>query len=149
MLRLATLILLLASPATAQSVPVHGNWCGIGYSGGNLPTPAPPTDPLDAACMRHDICTGYQGRFNCGCDLGFMYELRTTQWPNPGLAEKARATYEAIGMLPCTNPEGYAQKMRLVSGDWLSDMTTGRQAPWEIMNRLSRLTADGVSGAGW
>ncbi len=143
------MFLLAAGHSQAQSVPVHGNWCGIGYSGGNLPYPAPPTDPLDAACMRHDLCAGYQGRFNCGCDLGFMQELRATPWPNPGLAEKARATYEAIAMIPCTNPQGYAAKMSLVTSDWVNDVGSGRQAPWEILNRLSRLTVTGVSGAGW
>ena len=150
MRRLAILVLLLAaSTATAQTVPLHGNWCGIGYSGGNLPYPAPPTDPLDAACMRHDICIAYQGRFDCGCDLGFMVELRNTRWANPGLAEKARAIYEAIGMIPCTSPEGYAQKMGLVASDWTGDVLSGRQAPWQIMNRLSRLASDGLPYAGW
>ena len=149
MFRFALLVLLLATPAGAQSLPVHGNWCGIGYSGANLPYPAPPTDALDAACMRHDLCTGWQGRFNCGCDLGFMGELRTTPWPNPGLAEKARATYEAIAMIPCTSPDGYALKMRLLSSDWASDVLAGRQAPWQILNRLSRLTYDGLSHTGW
>ncbi len=146
---LAILLLLLAGPAMAQTVPVHGNWCGIGHSGGNGPYPAPPTDPLDAACMRHDICTAYRGRFDCGCDLGFMQELRTTRWPNPGLAEKARAIHEAIGVIPCTSPEGYARKMSLVSSDWLNDIGTGREAPWQIMERLSRLSADGMRWARW
>ncbi len=145
----ALLLALLASPAIAQTLPVHGNWCGIGYSGGNLPYPAPPTDPLDAACMRHDICTAYRGRFDCGCDIGFMNELRTTPWPNPGLAAKARATYEAIGMIPCSDPQGMSVKMGLVAGDWASSVATGQEAPWEILNRLSRLASDGLGRAGW
>ena len=147
MLRIALLFLLAllaAGPANAQTIPIHGNWCGIGHSGGNLPYPAPPTDALDAACMRHDICTAARGRFDCGCDIGFMQELRNTPWPNPGLGEKARATYEAIGMLPCSSPDGYALKMSLVAGDWASDVASGRQAPWQILDRLSRITGTGL-----
>ena len=153
MLRLALLILLLASPAAAQSIPVHGNWCGPGYSGGYGggygPAPAPPTDPLDAACMRHDLCKTYRGQFDCGCDLSLMRELRASRWPNPGIAAKARAIYEAIGMTPCSSPDGYALKMALITGDWADDVASGRQAPWEILNRLSRLASDGLANGRW
>ncbi len=149
MLKYALLLILLGAPVGAQTLPVHGNWCGIGYSGANLPYPAPPTDALDAACMRHDICTAYRGRFDCGCDLAFMGELRTTPWPNPGLGEKARATHEAIAMIPCTSPDGYALKMRLVANDWASDMATGRQPPWQILNRLSHLAGTAMRASPW
>ncbi len=144
---LLLLALLLAAPARAQSLPVHGNWCGPGYAGGyaGRTAPAPPTDPLDAACMRHDICKGYRGPLDCGCDLGFMRELRATAWPNPGIRAKARAIYEAIGLAPCANPEGYGLKMALIAGDWADSVAAGREAPWAILDRLSRLAAEGLS----
>ncbi len=144
---LLALLTLLAGPAAGQSIPVHGNWCGPGYSGANAPYPAPPTDALDAACMRHDLCKGARGPFDCGCDIGFMREVRATPWPNPGLASKARALYEAIGLTPCASPQGQAVKMGLVAGDWADGVATGREAPWEILNRLSRLGAYGLSRA--
>ncbi len=153
---LAALALLLAAPASAQTLPlalpVHGNWCGPGYSGGpGWPGawPAPPTDPLDAACMRHDICKGARGNLDCGCDIGFMRELRSTPWPNPGLAAKARAMHDAIAMTPCASPEGQAVKMSWVAGDWADDVAAGREPPWAILDRLGRLMRDGLSRGGW
>ena len=57
---------------------VHGNWCGPDWTGGykkewNQLTPAeqqnaaPPVDPVDAACMRHDKCYGAcRNKYPCG-----------------------------------------------------------------------------------
>ena len=42
---------------------IHGNYCGIGNRPGSVPT-----DPLDAACMRHDSCTTDGKIPRCGCD---------------------------------------------------------------------------------
>lgn len=42
----------------------HGNYCGYGNRGEGLP----PTDALDAACMRHDACYDRAGRRSCACD---------------------------------------------------------------------------------
>ncbi|MGT2489355.1 hypothetical protein ACU4GA_32515 [Methylobacterium oryzae CBMB20] len=42
----------------------HGNYCGKGQRGEGLP----PTDALDAACMRHDACYVAAGYRSCGCD---------------------------------------------------------------------------------
>lgn len=43
-------------------IPIYGNWCGPGHSGGT------PVDDLDRACMEHDECYGRKGYFDCGCD---------------------------------------------------------------------------------
>ncbi len=139
---LAALLILLASPALAQSIPVHGNYCGIGHSGG--PNALPPTDQLDAACARHDACVGYQGRFSCGCDIGFMQELRATRWANPGLQVKARAVYDSIGVLPCSDPNGMAFKSEMVMSDWSRGVLSGTEAPWEILRRWGYLGRDGM-----
>ena len=63
-----------ATDATAfKCMPLYGNWCGINYPTGGWP---PPVDAFDAACMRHDLCTGGPGP-DKGCDVAFVSELRT------------------------------------------------------------------------
>jgi len=130
-------------PAAAQGIalPVHGNWCGPNHGGG------PALDLLDAACLRHDLCTIQAGRFDCGCDLAFMYELRHQPWPNAWLATKARGVFEAIAMTPCTGPGGQASKMSLAASDWMRDVTNGREAPWAFLDRLGVLATEGFSRA--
>jgi len=56
---------------------VYGNWCGPNWTGGYKKpwdelTPAeqqnaaPPVDPIDAACMKHDKCyAGCRGKYPC------------------------------------------------------------------------------------
>ncbi len=142
--------LLAALPAAAQSwpaiaaVPVHGNWCGPGYGNG-----LPPTDPLDAACMRHDICTARVGSFSCGCDIALMSELRATPWPNPGIRAKARAIYDAIAATPCRGAEGQAVKMSMAFDDWAREVAAGREAPWDFLRRWGLLGLDGLNGRRW
>ncbi len=58
-------------------IAIHGNWCGPNYTGGYRKpwdelTPleqqnaAPPVDPVDAQCMKHDKCYGAcRGNFPC------------------------------------------------------------------------------------
>ena len=43
-------------------IPVHGNWCGPGHTGGDV------CDALDAACKAHDECYRARGYFDCDCD---------------------------------------------------------------------------------
>ncbi len=136
------LALLWPLGTSAQSVAVYGNWCGPNYPS-NPALAGPPVDPLDAACMRHDICTAQRGRFNCGCDLGFMTELRTTRWQTPAIQSQARGIYDAIAVLPCTDPFGTAQKQSLFMQDGLADMFNGGAAPVDIMDRWRRMI-DGV-----
>ena len=133
----------LAGPARAEgdlpvSLPVYGNWCGPGHPSAPWRA-APPVDPLDAACMRHDSCTAARGRFDCGCDLALMSELRNTPWPNPVIARNARAIHDAIAVTPCASPAGMAEKQSWLAGDLLDDMATGRGVPPEVAWRWMRL----------
>lgn len=59
-----------------DGLPVHGNWCGPGHGGTSHNNP-PPTDAVDAACMRHDLCYNEKGYFSCECDLLLLAELPT------------------------------------------------------------------------
>ncbi len=136
--RLFALALMWPLSATAQSVAVYGNWCGPNYPS-NPALASPPIDALDAACMRHDICTANRGRFNCGCDLVFMTELRSTRWQTPALQSQARGIYDAIAVIPCTDPVGTAQKQSLFMQDAMTDVFNGGAAPLDIMERWQRM----------
>lgn len=124
--------------AAQMSVPVYGNWCGPNHP--ITPSLAgPPLNALDAACMRHDYCTAARGRFDCGCDLTMMYELRNTQWQNPFIQSDARGIYDAIAVIPCTDPIGTAEKQSLFMQDAVGDVLNGNAAPIDIMERWQRL----------
>jgi hypothetical protein len=102
-----------ASPAVtvplsdAESVPdmamlVHGRWCGPGYpteeekvSGVDLT----PVDPLDAVCMKHDLCyESYDGRPTCRCDQELIWRIKYLQYHVPDLSDDARAkTFLVLG----------------------------------------------------
>jgi len=148
----SVLLILAAAPVLAQgwpgtlAIPVHGNWCGPGQSGNGSTWSAPPTDALDAACLRHDICTARAGYGDCGCDIALMTELRATPWPNPGLQSKARAVYDAIAVSPCRSPGGQAVKMRMGYEDWRRDVASGRAAPLDFLRRWGWLGLDGAAG---
>ncbi|MEZ5714695.1 MAG: hypothetical protein R3D85_05730 [Paracoccaceae bacterium] len=146
---LALLLLLSPLPARANgpAFPLHGNWCGIGHSGG--PFAAAPIDPLDAACMRHDICAAQRGDLDCGCDIAFMRELRAQPWPNPAIADKARAIHDSIAMMPCSNPMGMAWKAACVSSDLMKDTVTGREMPTDILRRWAKVGRSGLSHSYW
>lgn len=148
MAKLAALLILLFTvaatlpvPATAQLViPLHGNWCGPGYGAG------PALDPLDAACLRHDLCIrAAGGPFNCACDLTFMDELRRSAWPNPVLADRARGVYEAITLIPCSDPAGQAMKMEWAARDWMGAVMSGREPPTASMGRFMKLMGEALS----
>ena len=143
------LALLSATPSLASgpAFPLHGNWCGIGHSGG--PFAAAPVDPLDAACMRHDICKADRGQLDCGCDLGFMDELRAQRWPDPVLADKAHAIYESIAVMPCSSPMGMAYKAACLASDVTRGAVTGREMPTEILRRWAKVGSTGLSRAHW
>ena len=130
--------------AMGQSIPIYGNWCGPNHPS----TPAlagPPVNALDAACMRHDICTANRGRFDCGCDLAFMNELRTTRWQNPNLQSIARGVYDGIAVIPCADPFGTAEKQSLFMQDAMMDVFNGRAAPLDIMDRWRRVISGSLN----
>lgn len=135
--------LLVAAPALAQgpAFPVHGNWCGPNHGAG------PILDALDDACMRHDYCTMQLGRLDCGCDLAFMDELANRPWPNPFLAEKARAVFEAIALTPCTGAQGQGEKLSLAAATWARGVALGQEPPWAVLNRLGALLSEGAARA--
>lgn len=144
MRRILTLLVFLTSlagPAAAQLVfPLHGNWCGPGHGAG------PALDRLDAACLRHDLCIRAAGApFNCACDLTFMDELRRGPWPNPGLYQRARGVYEAITLIPCSDPAGQALKMEWARQDWIAAVRSGRERPTATFERFWSMMNEGLS----
>ncbi len=138
---LLALLFTLAAPAAAQlAIPVHGNWCGPGHGAG------PALDPLDAACLRHDLCIRAAGRaFNCACDLTFMDELRRGPWANPVIHQRARGVYEAITLIPCSDPAGQAMKMEWAARDWIGAVMSGRELPTATFGRFMRMMGEGMS----
>ncbi len=136
----ALLPALIPAPAAAQvGIPVYGNWCGPGHGAG------PALDPIDAACMRHDICVANNGQFNCNCDLVLMAELRGLAYPNPVMQARGRGIYEAIAMTPCAPPGGQMTKMDWAMRDWMNGMMSGREHPTAIVERFLGLLSEGLS----
>ncbi len=125
----------MSSPVT---MPVYGNWCGPGHPE-NPMSAGPPIDQLDSACFRHDMCTAARGILNCGCDIGFLSELRNTRWANPLIAYRARAVYDAMAMTPCSDPAGTVTKQRMFLTDWIGGVLSGQESPEAVMNRLRDL----------
>lgn len=130
---LAASILATIQPARAgsPSLMMYGNWCGPG----NGPYSLPPIDPLDAACMRHDLCYVATGSVACECDVPFMRELRAMSYPNPDVYDRARAMYDALAMMPCDDPAGWALKQSLMWSDIADDALSGRATPFEVPAR--------------
>ena len=122
-----------------MSLPMHGNWCGPSHPANAREASFPPIDPLDAACYQHDVCVAVQGTGDCGCDITLMNTLKQMRYPTPGLEEKGRALYDAIGLIPCADPFGMAYKQRCVWGDLAQDTVTGRRAPWQMPLRFGKL----------
>lgn|GEM_PF-1278717 len=129
----------VAEAAGMMSFPMHGNWCGPNHPNNAMEASYPPVDPLDEACMRHDICYVVQGEMDCGCDIALMNNLKSIRYPNPVIEEKARTIYDAIGLMPCSNPMGMAYKQSCVWRDMAQDMVSGRQAPWNMPLRFGKL----------
>ena len=81
----------------------HGNYCGAGQQGEGLP----PTDDLDAACMRHDACYDTAGYRSCACDAALKREAAAVS-ERPGLSrqvrERALSVTEAADAMGCTAP---------------------------------------------
>jgi len=131
-----------AAPASSDgplSLPVHGNWCGPGHTAGTPMSGSAPVDPLDAACMRHDLCYVQRGTGDCGCDLAFMDELRHSRYPNPELYTRARGMYDAIAMTLCKSPSGMVEKQGRVRADMARDVISGRSNPLDMPMRWLHL----------
>lgn len=133
---LVVVALLLMNPSGAEAgVRLYGNWCGPGTSLNNFP----PIDPLDDACMRHDICYSATGTISCQCDVRFMRELRAMSYPTPEIEASARAMYDAMAMTPCNDPTGWALKQSLMWNDIATDALTGRATPFDVPARWMHL----------
>lgn len=81
----------------------HGNYCGKGQRGEGLP----PTDDLDAACMRHDACYDTAGYSSCACDATLKQEASViSDSPSASLEVRRRAlsVIEAAAAMDCRAP---------------------------------------------
>ena len=81
----------------------HGNYCGTGNRGEGLP----PTDALDAACMRHDACYDAAGYRSCACDAALRREATTvSERPDVSVQVRRRAlsVTEAATVMGCRAP---------------------------------------------
>ncbi|HEY9163672.1 MAG TPA: hypothetical protein VIN57_03590 [Magnetovibrio sp.] len=117
--------------AASPGVVMYGNWCGPGVGSYGLP----PIDPLDTACMRHDTCYVVSGTAACECDVAFMREVRAIIYPNEQTYVQARAMYDALAMMPCDDPAGWALKQSLMWSDIADDALSGRATPFEVPAR--------------
>ncbi|MCK4713378.1 MAG: hypothetical protein KAT26_10915 [Marinosulfonomonas sp.] len=135
----AILALFWADAAVAQTIPdvyarIYGNWCGPSHPV-DMSRAAPPVDRLDAACMRHDYCVAARGDYDCGCDISLLQELRGTRWGNPVIQGNARAIYDAVALVPCSNPDGTTYKQTLFVVDLLYDFASGKGMPMDVVDR--------------
>src|ERR1700712_3745736 len=81
----------------------HGNYCGAGQRGSDLP----PTDDLDAACQRHDACYDTAGYRSCACDRVLKREAAAvSERPRISLQVRQRAlsVAEAADAMSCQTP---------------------------------------------
>lgn len=92
-----------AAAAVAGSDLYHGNYCGRGNRGPGVP----PTDELDAACMRHDACYDQAGRPSCRCDAELRREALAvangTAFSRE-LRARAASVVEAAQVMQCQAP---------------------------------------------
>jgi hypothetical protein len=81
----------------------HGNHCGKGTRGAELP----PTDELDATCLRHDQCYERAGRASCACDKQLRREaltVSTTARLSRELRARALSVAQAAELMECQDP---------------------------------------------
>jgi len=55
------------------SMPVYGNYCGMGH--GDPTGETPPVDAVDAVCREHDMCYESLGDFESWCDLELIQSM--------------------------------------------------------------------------
>ena len=120
---------------------MHGNWCGPGHGAG------PALDPLDAACLRHDLCIRAAGG---AVQLRLRPHLHgracaAAPWPNPVLHQRARGVFEAITLIPCSDPSGQAMKMEWAARDWMAAVMSGRELPSATLERFMRMMGEGMA----
>ncbi|AFL74069.1 hypothetical protein [Thiocystis violascens] len=116
----ALLAILATDAAAFKCMPLYGNWCGVGHPSHGFP---PPVDAFDAACMRHDLCTGAPGS-ETACDIAFVTELH--------------AIAAQVGYLP--RPLQWAEyAIRVKSGGPWGGMPM--PTPWDAFGAMSSVAA--------
>lgn len=91
-----------AAAAIAGTNLYHGNFCGAGNRGDDVP----PTDELDAACKRHDECFDATNRA-CSCNEPLRrdaYRVSELKSASRELRARAAAVLEAIPGIQCRGP---------------------------------------------
>jgi hypothetical protein len=68
------------------SLPVYGNYCGVGH--GDPTGNTPPIDAVDAVCREHDLCYARLGDFDSRCDQAFVESMPSAIAKTPSQAGK-------------------------------------------------------------
>jgi phospholipase A2-like protein len=68
------------------SLPVYGNYCGVGH--GDPTGNTPPVDAVDAVCREHDLCYARLGAFDSRCDQAFVESMPSAIANTPSQAGK-------------------------------------------------------------
>lgn len=92
--------------------PVYGNWCGPGVpppENGDTAETLPPLDPLDTACMKHDMCyRAAGGKPACACNDDLLWRVKYIQHHDPEMQAQAGPTMTMIlawvTSAPCSEP---------------------------------------------
>ncbi|QNT69530.1 hypothetical protein [Defluviicoccus vanus] len=80
------------------SIPTHGNFCGPNHPNVNTGSQLkdlieliqiPPSDDLDAACQRHDICYAINYYFSTECDVWFLGDVNNLQFSTLSQEQKS------------------------------------------------------------
>ncbi len=130
---------------SAFSIPIYGNWCGLGHSGPGLPI-----DRIDTICMEHDMCYETHGMHYRGCDKEMLNKLsELKKHPDVSVAEVAIATlFETFFAYKPSDP-GVAKAMKIIRSTLrdLHEVLAGRsynQMSWlETMN-IARILSVGI-----
>lgn len=85
------------------SMPLYGNWCGLGYpkTGENPPA----LDLVDQACKQHDLCYEQRGQFSCSCDVELNEEIAYQLYLDsytPNQEKLAKQLHRYFSVAPCT-----------------------------------------------
>jgi hypothetical protein len=68
------------------SLPVYGNYCGLGH--GDPTGNTPPIDAVDAVCREHDLCYALLGDFDGRCDRDLVESMPSAIASTPSLVGK-------------------------------------------------------------
>jgi hypothetical protein len=72
--------------AKPLSLPVYGNYCGMGH--GDPTWKTPPIDAVDLVCREHDRCYSLLGDFDSRCDRNLIQLMPTAIEQTPSLLGK-------------------------------------------------------------